>query len=432
MPSEQEEFEFRARAEQEAESRRRTPQEMSKEYTGTLLPFRIDAEGKRHLAVPGAIQSAYQAITAPGRAIQSTQGDYVEPDKGGFNPQEEAGNVALNVIPGMARGMKLPSMTARATERFAGEASKASVRDATWAEAKAEGFKLPPGVVEPSLVGHASDTLIGSSYLKKGAQIANQQTVDRLARKAAGLGENDPLDIPHFKAAREAMAAPYKEIEAISPKAKQALKQVQSARAKSRELHKDANRTGRSEKREEARKWDKTADRWEGVIDQEATKLGRPGLLRELQEARVKIAKSHDVQEATNMGSGEVDARYIGRKFDAAPERMTGELATIGKFANAFKDYVREGAVDTGSNVHIGAHASPHSTPGMFAWLGSGIPFARGPLRSMALSDFAQQTRSYKPGLGVKLGDIASRAGPYGFSVVPQLGLRVPESEREE
>jgi hypothetical protein len=422
-PEKEREYKFRMRleAEQEAESRRRTPQEMSKEYTGSILPFRIDEEGKRHLAVPGFVQSAIEAIKAPSRALQSGQGDYMEGKSPG---EEEAFNVALNAIgPSLAGKGALPSLTARATERLAGAASRGAVKDATWASAREAGFVLPPNVIEPTMLGHGAEALAGKTYLKRGAQIKNQEVVDKLARKAAGLGENDPLDIPHFKAAREEMAAPYKEIAEVSPTAKQALKQVQKSRERARELHKDANRTGRSEKRDEAREWDKKADKWEGVIDQEAIKVGRPGLLKELQDARVKIAKSHDVQEATNMGSGEVDAKYIGRKFDAAPERMTGELATIGRFANAFGDYVKEGVVDAGSDIHIGAHVSRHGMPGLFGWLGSGIPLARGPIRRIALSDIAQQTKDYKPGMSVKLSDIASKGGKYSFPAVTGLGL---------
>ena len=430
-PEKEREFKFRMRLEAEQaaaqeEKPRKTPQEMAR---GSILPFKImeDAQGKRtrEFAMPTAVQSAIEAVKAPGRALQSGAGDYME----GQSPNEgEAANVALNMIgPELAKGGKLPSMTARATERLAGDASRASVRNSTWAEARAAGFKLPPGVIEPTMLSHASDIVAGKQYLKRGTQIENQSVVDGLARKAAGLGPNDPLDIPHFKAAREQMAAPYKEITEISPTAKQALKQVQKSREKARELHKDANRTGRSEKRDEAREWDKKADKWEGVIDQEAVKSGRPGLLQDLQDARVKIAKSHDVQEATNMGSGEVDAKYIGRKFDAAPERMTGELATIGKFANAFGDYVKEGVVDVAPDIHIGAHISRHGMPGLFGWLGSGIPLARGPIRRFALSDIAQQSKDYKPGMSVKLGDIASQGGKYSFPVVTGLGLRGDE-----
>ena len=58
-----------------------------------FLPYQIGADGKPHWALPGVLAGAANAVTAPYRAMNPQ--DY--PD---FNPDEEAANLALNMLGG--------------------------------------------------------------------------------------------------------------------------------------------------------------------------------------------------------------------------------------------------------------------------------------------------------------------------------------------
>ena len=58
-----------------------------------FLPYQIGADGKPHWALPGVLAGAANAVTAPYRAMNPQ--DY--PD---FNPEEEAANLALNMLGG--------------------------------------------------------------------------------------------------------------------------------------------------------------------------------------------------------------------------------------------------------------------------------------------------------------------------------------------
>ena len=109
---------------------------------------------------------------------------------------------------------------------------------------------------------------------------------------------------------------------------------------------------------------------------------------------------------------------------------MTGELALIGRFARAFGDYVGPVREVPGPDIHMGLGLGTHSVHG-FGWLGQGVPLVRGAAQSAALSDWAQPARTYTPGLGLRLSDIATR-NPYAFGVQPALGMRVPEPEQAE
>lgn len=64
-------------------------------------------------------------------------------------------------------------------------------------------------------------------------------------------------------------------------------------------------------------------------------------IIQDLRAARKQIAQTYEVQNALNLATGDVSAPYIGRSFDrGAP--LTGELATIGKFQQAFPGIARE------------------------------------------------------------------------------------------
>jgi len=63
-------------------------------------------------------------------------------------------------------------------------------------------------------------------------------------------------------------------------------------------------------------------------------------LLDNFKESRILMAKAHTVENAVKEGGGHVDAMKLASRVQAG-KPMTGELATIGKFANNFGDVAR-------------------------------------------------------------------------------------------
>lgn len=126
------------------------------------------------------------------------------------------------------------------------------------------------------------------------------------------------------------------------------------------------------------------------IVDMEKVSRmqGRPDLLDDLRRARVRLAKTHIVEKALNLGDGNVSAQIIGRLYDqGAP--LSGELQIVGKFAQAFPRVSRDlsavpppgvSGVDAASSAFLGmgGAAMAGNVAGAVA---GGLPLLRGPAR---------------------------------------------------
>lgn len=65
-------------------------------------------------------------------------------------------------------------------------------------------------------------------------------------------------------------------------------------------------------------------------------KSGAKDLLTKFRDARVLMAKAHTVEDAIREGGGSVNAQQLGNRLQAG-KPLTGELATIGNFANNYR-----------------------------------------------------------------------------------------------
>lgn len=352
----------------------------------------------------------------PGR-LEPTMG---EPSPAMLRYRREA---APEVVATEPQGM-LP----KAQQAAADEASRNFVKDETWKQARKEGYVVPPATMgTPG--GKAAQIVAGKKTLTEGAQTTNQPITDRIARREAGLKPNQPIDMPNLRKARQEIAKPYQELASLSPEADEALTEMSRMRDRAQMFEHEYSRTGTVDAWEKAQYWRGQEADWNAILEDEAHRLGRDDLVPEMRAARVKLAKNYNVQAATNFGTGEVDARVIGRMYQASPERYTGGLATIGRFAQRFNEYVKPGVADYVPDTHLGTHAGPHGM-NVYGWLGGGVPGLRGPVTKLALSDLMQKTPTYQPGLGVRLADIGTRPGmARGLALTPSLGLRRPEEE---
>ena len=156
---------------------------------------------------------------------------------------------------------------------------------------------------------------------------------------------------------------------------------------------------------------------YEKLIDREAVRVGRADLLPALKAARVALAKNFDVERSLNVATGDVDAGIIGRMVDKAPGKYTGELATIGKFQQAFPAFTREASkvqapgvskleAAGGALLGLGGAAATGSPAGLLA---GALPFLSSPTRSLALSQIMQNVPKYGPGATLRLADLAAR-----------------------
>ena len=129
----------------------------------------------------------------------------------------------------------------------------------------------------------------------------------------------------------------------------------------------------------------------EDLLDRNLSAQGNAPLLQEYRAARTLIAKAHTVENALEESTGKVVAGKIGREF-AKGRPLTGELATIGKTAEAFPKAVQNvnssmpglSPLDYGSGV-LGGVISGNP-------LVAAIPLARPVIRSGLLSPLYQST----------------------------------------
>jgi hypothetical protein len=203
------------------------------------------------------------------------------------------------------------------------------------------GYVVPPSARGGGFLSKRLESIGGKAAVGQEAAIRNQVVTNAIAAKEAGLATGTPITEGSLAAAREQMAAPYKAVAQVSPIAERALERLKIARNDAKGLWNFYMRSADPRVLKEAQALDRTAETLERVIEREATKAGQPQLIDALREARRAIAKNYTVEKALNVGSGDIDARVIGRMLDQG-KPLSGDLKTVGKFAQAFGSYARE------------------------------------------------------------------------------------------
>lgn len=285
--------------------------------------------------------------------------------------------------------------------------SQNAVADKTLQMGKDAGYVVPPSAVNDSFVGRRLESIAGKTALGQEAAIRNQSVTDRLAREAASLSPEQPISRTNLRQARYDLAAPHREIAGLSQQAASDLEALQQARFDSKMAWKEFNRQGNRDAFNDATAAAAKAKALEKSLEGHAQQAGRPDLAEALKTARTKIAQNRQVQEATNVGTGSVDASVIGRSLDQGSP-LTGPLETIGRFQQAYKPYMREGSTiptpgvsksEALASALLGTAGAATGSPG--AMLAGGLPLLSGPTRSMLLSKPVQEVATkpnYKVG----------------------------------
>lgn len=291
------------------------------------------------------------------------------------------------------------------------------VRDQTFREGQAAGYKVPPTAVEPSFLNERLESLAGKAAVKQDATARNQAVTDALIAQELGLPKGTPLTESTLKQVREEAAQPYKDIANLSPTAKDALEELKKARFESREQWNYYHKSGNPDAGTKARQADADVMLYDQVIAHEAQQAGRPELVKALADSRRTIAKTYEVERSLNVGDGSASAPIIGRSIDqSGVAGKSGNLAVIGKFQQAFPQFMGEGArtpaagvSGTDAAMSAGLGLGGYGAAGPVGILAAGMPLVRGPARTLALSDWYQRRllggRPPEP-----MGDTVSRA----------------------
>ena len=308
-------------------------------------------------------------------------------------------------------------------QQASSQAAKQSVRDATIKESQAAGYVIPPTATGGGATAFTLESLGGKAAIGQQASIKNQQVTNDLARKAAGLAPDEEITEATLQAARKTLAQPYREVAAVSPRAAQALEKLKEANLDVKDLWRQYGQTPSPAVRRELATAENKVNVLERLIENEAGKAGKTGLVDAVKEARKALAKNHDVERALNIGDGTVDAKIIGGMLDKRGVKgVTGELQTIGKFANAFGHFARHAPVgQSGPGVSaltpyaaaalgMGGYAAGDKL-GMGPWgmAAAGLPLLASGSRSIALSRLMQTPPSYSPSTSLRLADTAVR-----------------------
>lgn len=373
---------------------------------------------------------------------------------GGLMPTEGDESSAKNALIGAAISgpgwLAMKGLGNIASKAFQGAKSEAvatasqmAQRTKTIEDGQALGLVLPQTVTGGGTTAKALESMAGRAATKQEASIRNQEVVNAVARAEASLAADQAITEGALRSARDRLAQPYKEIAALSPRANAALERLKEARIDAKDYWVQYAKESKPEIRKLALAKDREAATLERLIDTEAKAVGRPDLLPSLAEARVKIAKNYNVEAALNLGDGSVDARAIGRAYDKVGEKgMTGPLASIGRFANTFPEYVNPKAANASapgvskltalSTLGLGAAgygASEHYGGSPWGAAAAALPLLMsGPARSYILSKGAQSVPQYTPGMGYRLSDLATN-NPRLRTMVPTGAAVLTEQE---
>ena len=323
----------------------------------------------------------------------------------------------------------LSNRAGKVTSGLAAQKTQNAARDATLREAQKAGYAIPPVQANPNSPGVVNRVLEGiSGKIQTGqaAAILNQDVTNRLAKQALSLPDNAPLTRENIGLVRSAAGKVYQAVKgfgtiqadddlrgamnAVSGEYKALIREFPSQKNGAIDaLLVDLNRDQFSsstivelvkrlrhdgfknitnmdpEKVALGRVQVGAQNALEDLLDRRLAQAGDDGALEVFRRARQLIAKSYAVEKALEESTGKVIAGKIGREFSKG-RPLTGELATIGRTAEAFPKAVQN--VNTSMpglsplDAMFGAGAAVASSNPLAA----ALPLARPAIRSGILS----------------------------------------------
>jgi hypothetical protein len=346
--------------------------------TAEAMTYQPRTEAGKTIAevVATPFELASKGLGAAGRAT----GDVVGPRTGaaletlGENAIDIGGAVTGSA--GMARGIK----SARAVPRTLTQEQEAIQR------MQRGGFLALPSVANPSMMNQAVESLAGR-YVAGKISLKNQEITNEKVKEALGMRPTDRLDEASFDAYRDAQGLKYEAVKQLPisfrPDA-QYLAKINDLDKSFREIKKvfpgvynqselETMRSALStpatditpravvevskQYRAEAKKTLKgskvtpeetavamakreVADALEELLERNLRNPQQVQLLKDFKEARKSIAIAHDVESATNLSLGKVDAQELRRLLDKGIP-FSGTLREIAEAARTMPSVMR-------------------------------------------------------------------------------------------
>lgn len=267
------------------------------------------------------------------------------------------------------------------------------VKAKTLAEGRDADYAIPGSETNSGWINRRIEDFAGKAALKQQATVNNQANTNKLMAEELGLPADTGITPRVLDAYRQDVSGPYREVAALSSAAAKNLDKLKDVRAESTLHWQDYRRNQRVDSIKSAKALDAQAEMIENELENIAARRGRPELIDELREARVKVAKSWDVQRNLNKGSGDVSAPGLGDLLDRE-KPLSGRMKVTAAMAEAFPRYMAEGPSTPPADVSGGKpYASGVAGGAGFlvggpagAAVGASIPYLSNPLRSMALS----------------------------------------------
>lgn len=281
---------------------------------------------------------------------------------------------------------------------------KNATRDATIEKLKAEGYAIPPSLVQTkSGLNTALESFGGKAAVKQEAALRAQEVSNALARKELGLTPDQSLSPAALKALKDEPNSVYAKVDALRPQDHgmewfpgyhdtNRLEQLNIARAKAHDLFEAAKTNRDPTLKDQAFEWKQKAAAIEADMGRIAEASGNPELASQFAGARQKLAKIHEVDRALNDQTGNISSPALGKALEkGAP--LSGHLKTIGEFDNTFPQISREGEMVqapgvSATNAITSAMLAGGGAATMGPW-GAAMgmaPALRGPVRSLILS----------------------------------------------
>lgn len=311
----------------------------------------------------------------------------------------ELGTLAtMATVPALSAGsnaLRRSSMQAKARN---------ALKDKTLADARKEGYVVPPSAAGGNWFTRRLESIAGKAAIGQDAAVRNQEVTNRIARRELGLPEDQPISMAALEARRDMLAKPYRDVAAMNKQAGPLLEDLKQSRLDANRYFRHFDMQGDPKSLAEGQKLLTRAEAIEQRLELMAKRAMKPQLVKELRQARKEIAKTHDVERALNVATGDVSASVLGRAIDKG-KPISGGLATAGKFQQAFPAYARDGErIPTpgvsksemlfGGLLGLGGYgvAGPAGT------LLAAAPLVSGPIRAMLLSKPIQRGGMSFPG----------------------------------
>ena len=307
--------------------------------------------GKQQKFEPGEVVAAGVVGAVPGKSTKNAEAKIVAMEAG----WQGLTNLAAEVVQTGIDQRRMPTRDEMAKAFNAGAlsvavmkaldagklAAKESIRkgensyiDETFINAHNKGYLLDPEISNPNNINKAMTTVAGESQLQAAASEHNRAVTKQLAREQLGVQPGESLDPLELRAKEYDAAKPYRSLARVSPAAEAAVATWKKENFAAKRAWKSANLSGNPDHFEFAEKAELKAQAAFDIMEQEAKRVGNPGMLSDIQEARKELAIIHTYDSAMNYGTGMIDPTIIGRIFNSGA-KLTGNLEIIGRFQKA-------------------------------------------------------------------------------------------------